>query len=324
MLCCAAKNFSAGKKKKKQKVDRVHNYNNVVQTKKEKKMKQKKETHAQSHCERSVAIARLSNRTSDAITTQTSFARNDKRSAFTLAEGATHVGTCDNVRKSAFTLAEVLITLAIIGVVAAMTIPTLIANYKKSIVETKLATFYSTINQAIRLSEVDNGELVTWTYFSEEPIYDEEGIVTGYISSGTLAWFNRYLAPYLKIVKVEEDDLGGVLVYFHDGSLARFHASSTAFYPNASDYSGDLQNDIKKTGKKRFLFLFNHSSNSYFAYHHGKGMEPYMGGWDGTRESLLNHQRIGCSETVSNERAFCTKLIQMNNWKIPNDYPFEF
>ena len=32
-------------------------------------MKQKKETHAQSHCERSVAIARLSNRTDDAITT---------------------------------------------------------------------------------------------------------------------------------------------------------------------------------------------------------------------------------------------------------------
>lgn len=33
-------------------------------------------------------------------------------------------------RKSAFTLAEVLITLGVIGVVAAMTIPTLIHNYK--------------------------------------------------------------------------------------------------------------------------------------------------------------------------------------------------
>lgn len=34
--------------------------------------------------------------------------------------------------KKGFTLAEVLITLAIIGVVAAMTIPTLIQNYKKN------------------------------------------------------------------------------------------------------------------------------------------------------------------------------------------------
>ena len=49
-----------------------------------------------------------------------------KRIAFTLAEGATHVDMSDNIRRVAFTLAEVLITLAIIGVVAAMTIPTLI------------------------------------------------------------------------------------------------------------------------------------------------------------------------------------------------------
>ncbi len=34
---------------------------------------------------------------------------------------------------SAFTLAEVLITLAIIGIVAALTIPTLISNYQKKI-----------------------------------------------------------------------------------------------------------------------------------------------------------------------------------------------
>lgn len=35
--------------------------------------------------------------------------------------------------KNAFTLAEVLITLGIIGVVAAMTLPTLIANYQKQV-----------------------------------------------------------------------------------------------------------------------------------------------------------------------------------------------
>lgn len=35
------------------------------------------------------------------------------------------------VNKKAFTLAEVLITLGIIGIVAALTMPSLIANYKK-------------------------------------------------------------------------------------------------------------------------------------------------------------------------------------------------
>ena len=48
------------------------------------------------------------------------------------------VGTFDNNRRAAFTLAEVLITLGIIGVVAALTIPTLIANYKKKQAISKL------------------------------------------------------------------------------------------------------------------------------------------------------------------------------------------
>ena len=54
-----------------------------------------------------------------------------KKFGFTLTEGATHVGMCDDIRRCAFTLAEVLITLAIIGIVAAMTIPTLVANYQE-------------------------------------------------------------------------------------------------------------------------------------------------------------------------------------------------
>ena len=44
------------------------------------------------------------------------------KKGFTMAEGATHVVNCNNNRKIAFTLAEVLITLGVIGVVAAITI----------------------------------------------------------------------------------------------------------------------------------------------------------------------------------------------------------
>ena len=52
--------------------------------------------------------------------------RTDGKAAFTLAEGATRVEMFGKARKSAFTLTEVLITLGIIGVVAAMTMPTLV------------------------------------------------------------------------------------------------------------------------------------------------------------------------------------------------------
>ena len=55
-------------------------------------------------------------------------------------------------RKAAFTLAEVLITLGIIGVVAAMTIPTLINNYQKKQWVSGLQKGYSTISNAIKLA----------------------------------------------------------------------------------------------------------------------------------------------------------------------------
>ncbi len=50
---------------------------------------------------------------------------------------------------AAFTLAEVLITLGIIGIVAAITIPTLIGNYKKQKNLNILKTAYSDLNKAV-------------------------------------------------------------------------------------------------------------------------------------------------------------------------------
>src|SRR5574344_2179346 len=63
-----------------------------------------------------------------------------KRAAFTLAGGK----SCPRFRKAAFTLAEVLIVLAIIGVVAAMTIPTLMNKVQKHEYVVALKKFYST------------------------------------------------------------------------------------------------------------------------------------------------------------------------------------
>lgn len=42
-------------------------------------------------------------------------------------------------------MAEVLITIGIIGIVIAMTLPTLIQNYRNKVVETRLVYFYSVI-----------------------------------------------------------------------------------------------------------------------------------------------------------------------------------
>lgn len=57
------------------------------------------------------------------------------------------------MKKGAFTLAEVLITLGIIGIVAAMTIPTLLANTRSQQYRSRFKKAVSTLSQAARLSQ---------------------------------------------------------------------------------------------------------------------------------------------------------------------------
>lgn len=52
--------------------------------------------------------------------------------------------------KCAFTLAEVLITLGIIGIVAALTIPSLITNYKANKLRAQFLKSYSTVQQVFK------------------------------------------------------------------------------------------------------------------------------------------------------------------------------
>ena len=64
--------------------------------------------------------------------------------------------THHSLKLAAFTLAEVLITLGIIGVVAAMTMPSLIQHHREKAMVTSLEKFVSTISQAVDLYKADN------------------------------------------------------------------------------------------------------------------------------------------------------------------------
>ncbi|MFQ8626003.1 MAG: type II secretion system protein [Candidatus Gastranaerophilaceae bacterium] len=65
---------------------------------------------------------------------------------FTLAEGTTCVATLEDNRFSAFTLAEVLVTLGIIGVVAAMTMPVLIGKYQHFVLVNRAKSLFHIIS----------------------------------------------------------------------------------------------------------------------------------------------------------------------------------
>lgn len=236
------------------------------------------------------------------------------------------------MKKFAFTLAEVLITLGVIGIVAALTIPNVTSHYRKKVAETRLAKFYSVINQAIQMSEKDNGPKEYWDKLGNKD--PDENEANGRIAPDI--WFKKYLKPYLKYSNLQMNDITGrVMVYFPDGSLCLFAGQSFHFWPDAGsfvEYNGDAdtsagesRNNYKYSGIKYFTFFFAPYETANSArYHYRKGVEPYLVNWDGTVEKLKTDSAIGCKETVSNERAYCTALIQQNGWKIPDDYPLRF
>ena len=224
-------------------------------------------------------------------------------------------------KKNGFTLAETLITLAIIGIVAALTMPTLMQAYKKRVVETRLAKFYSTINQEIKLSEIDNGPVEYW-----DVMYGRAG--------GTIMpeeWYNKYLKKYLHVLKVEttQNFERKVSIYFPDGSMCHFSGTSFIFYPNANDYEevttedeeGEeaVNRDVQVSGTKNFTFMFYSAQGGVMPYGY---RDPNN---DHDENAIRNSTTIGCTkELPSKERALCTLWIMNNGWKIPDDYPLKF
>ena len=91
--------------------------------------------------------------------------------------------SCLAAKRVAFTLAEILITLGIIGVVAALTIPNVIKQYQDRVTVAKLQKAYSVLNQAFRQSENDNGSSELWQETPE-------------ISANE--YFEKYWKPYFK------------------------------------------------------------------------------------------------------------------------------
>jgi len=85
--------------------------------------------------------------------------------------------------RSAFTLAEVLITLGIIGVVASMTIPSLINSFQEKAYITAFEENYSLLSQAYTLAAQENGTADNWS------------------SDWSSTEVRNNFSPYLKVLK---------------------------------------------------------------------------------------------------------------------------
>ena len=105
-----------------------------------------------------------------------------------------------NKKRKAFTLAEVLITLAIIGVVAALTIPSLVQKYKERETITRVKEFYSVFSQAYQLAILEHGTFDQWGLGdTHEKVEQEDGSFQR--DEYSLNNYNKFfdiIKPYLK------------------------------------------------------------------------------------------------------------------------------
>jgi len=88
----------------------------------------------------------------------------------------------------AFTLAEVLITLVIIGVIAAITIPSVVANYQERERIAKVKKCYSVLSQAMIRVLADGGDMIF-------EVKDAD-------NANIKLWFDTYLKQYLITTKI--------------------------------------------------------------------------------------------------------------------------
>ena len=166
--------------------------------------------------------------------------------------------------KSAFTLAEVLITLGIIGVVAAMALPTLLSNVNHRVAEARLKVANAKIAQAVELMGVKE-ELVGLANTQEfiNKLQNHLAIVrSARAGSGkqTAASVFGYDEIHLEdggTVNLTET-LGDANKLFHmneqdpDGNEAEYTTPSMAFIMNDGtygiiSYNAKCQNDGKET-----------------------------------------------------------------------------
>ena len=254
--------------------------------------------------------------------------------------GATHVALCDSVGSyfrhwcGAFTLAEVLITLGIIGVVAAMTLPSLVQNYRKSVVENKLKSEYSLISNAIRMSEAKNGSSEDWATCDE-----------AYSFECTKSFFDTYLAPELKTVKICGNDnkeecwtepvsLSGKKGYLSpliDIGLTAILSNGTSLYMWAGGQNSEAAHlqiwfDIDGPTKgKGIIGADVFGTITFFKAREERRAGTFMQGCAKLLDvdNYKNDTEYGCSKDVDTQFAgfYCGALIEQNGWKIPKDYP---
>ena len=220
--------------------------------------------------------------------------------------------------KKAFTLAEVLITLGIIGVIAAITIPSLITKIRNVRDSATLKEDFSILKQMM-LSANDDGAMAS--------------IVTGNNMDEMKNWFNTYFLPYIKVANVcyGTTDCFPDKIKTSNGSrwsaTKPCGAASIAFTLNNGSYIcmddfGDTRFGVQPNGVTIGILVDvngdknpNQFGKDIFAFVF-KDESLVLGGYDMTQEQI----DANCSEKCSTGNycgTYCMQKVIKNGYKLP-------
>ena len=254
-----------------------------------------------------------------------------------LEKGTSYGAVSVDNRNCAFTLAEVLITLGIIGIVAAMTLPTVITKYQKKVTVNRFKQSYSILYQAIERSEVDNGDTTGWDFDN---------------LSGVEV-FEKYLKPYIKGISKDHLSQNGAkgITYKQisgvpeTGLRLMGNGTSSEIYslPNGTQLFFDnnhptgLTTSIRRIGLaidingfappnqfgKDLFYLYLSSEHKLYpmgVYSTSECQFPSDPNHD--RNVLKNSSCLGYACNKQSRGMWCGALIMIDGWEIKDDYPW--
>ncbi len=225
-----------------------------------------------------------------------------------------------------FTLAEILITLGIIGVVAALTIPNLITNYQKKVTATELKKAYSEIAQAIKLSQIQNGELNNWNFTLSGRDFYYQYLQKYFIKNKEIP-NNEFKRQYI-VKNMNGTQCTGEVwctqndsfyIYLPNGSIMGImtHIGQTKYKSVTIDINGlKAPNQI---GKDFFVFSIT-SPDGLVPYGYKDGGMTSGNFGDMEKSKLTGTDNYACNK--AKKGIWCSALIMLQNWEITKDYPW--
>jgi prepilin-type N-terminal cleavage/methylation domain-containing protein len=225
-----------------------------------------------------------------------------------------------------FTLVEVLITLGIIGIVAALTMPSLIANYQKQATVTQLKKVFATVVNAVNMMETD-----------DNPWPTGEACEFGHEDE----FIEQYIKPYFKTFETCTKPEGNFCGYANNAPWVTLKGTSrNDSYLRILNDAGSLNGGmILADGTALFFFTCSDSSRTHYGLPAfvvdlngpkapnmwGKDVFGFSkqadGAWNGIYWTAYGDAVVRACEK-DKEGFFCMKKIIEDGWEIKDDYPW--